>query len=139
MLCSIEYPSRGAPCLIKVVFKTNSCQSFLLGLTAGKGVYECYQSLTAHQHQKGHTVPKQVITICNVNSSCYSLSTALCESVCYQAMSEQNVRQDLIPRGTTFFCWDTNTESAPLTSYFLILLCLLYAVVIWCSKTSDPV
>ncbi len=21
---------------------------------------ECYQSLTAHQHQKGHTVPKQV-------------------------------------------------------------------------------
>ncbi len=24
---------------------------------------ECYQSLTAHQHQKGHTVPKQVITI----------------------------------------------------------------------------
>ena len=23
----------------------------------------CYQSLTAHQHQKGHTVPKQVITI----------------------------------------------------------------------------
>ncbi len=26
-------------------------------------VSECYQSLTAHQHQKGHTVPKQVITI----------------------------------------------------------------------------
>ncbi len=26
-------------------------------------VRECYQSLTAHQHQKGHTVPKQVITI----------------------------------------------------------------------------
>ncbi len=23
---------------------------------------ECYQSLTAHQHQKGHTMPKQVIT-----------------------------------------------------------------------------
>ncbi len=23
----------------------------------------CYQSFTAHQHQKGHTVPKQVITI----------------------------------------------------------------------------
>ncbi len=29
----------------------------------GLGVSECYQSLTAHQHQKGHTVPKQVITI----------------------------------------------------------------------------
>ncbi len=26
-------------------------------------VSECYQSLTAHQHQKGHTVSKQVITI----------------------------------------------------------------------------
>ncbi len=26
-------------------------------------VSECYQSLTAHQHQNGHTVPKQVITI----------------------------------------------------------------------------
>ncbi len=26
-------------------------------------VRECYQSFTAHQHQKGHTVPKQVITI----------------------------------------------------------------------------
>ncbi len=34
----------------------------------------------------------------NVNSSRYSLSTALCESIHYQAKSEQNVRQDLIPR-----------------------------------------
>ncbi len=34
----------------------------------------------------------------NVNSSHYSLSTALCESIRYQAKSEQNVRQDLIPR-----------------------------------------
>ncbi len=32
---------------------------------------------------------------CNVNSSHYSLSTALCESIRYQAKSEQNVRQDL--------------------------------------------
>ncbi len=48
----------------------------------------CYQSLTAHQHQKGHTVPKQVITI----------ATSPCESIRYQAKSEQNVRQDLIPR-----------------------------------------
>ncbi len=46
----------------------------------------------------GHTVPKQVITIANVNSNHYSLSTALCESIRYQAKSEQNVRQDLIPR-----------------------------------------
>ncbi len=37
---------------------------------------------------------------CNVtvNSSRYSLRTALCESICYQAKSEQNVQQDLIPR-----------------------------------------
>ncbi len=35
---------------------------------------------------------------CNINSSRYSLTTALCESIRYQAKSEQNVRQDLIPR-----------------------------------------
>ncbi len=35
---------------------------------------------------------------CGVNSSRYSLRTTLCESICYQAKSEQNVRQDLIPR-----------------------------------------
>ncbi len=35
---------------------------------------------------------------CNVNSSLYSLSTALCESIRYQAKSELNVWQDLIPR-----------------------------------------
>ncbi len=35
---------------------------------------------------------------CNSNSSRYSLRTALCESIRYQAKSEQNVRQDLIPR-----------------------------------------
>ena len=38
---------------------------------------------------------------CSINSSLYSLSTALCESIRYQAKSEQNVRQDLIPRGAT--------------------------------------
>ncbi len=38
---------------------------------------------------------------CNVNSSRYSLRTALCESIRYQAKSEPNVRQDLIPRGAT--------------------------------------
>ncbi len=35
---------------------------------------------------------------CNVNSIRYSLRTALCESIRYQAKSEQNVRQDLIHR-----------------------------------------
>ncbi len=57
-----------------------------------------YHSLTAHQHQKGHTVPKQVIMIAT-SIQIASLRTALCESIRYQAKSEQNVRQDLIPRG----------------------------------------
>ncbi len=35
---------------------------------------------------------------CNVNSSRYSLSTALCESIRCQAKTEQNVRQNRIPR-----------------------------------------
>ncbi len=35
---------------------------------------------------------------CNVNSGRYRLRTALCESIRYQAKSEQNVRQDLISR-----------------------------------------
>ncbi len=38
---------------------------------------------------------------CNVNSSRYSLRTALRESIRYQAKSEQNIRQDLIPTGAT--------------------------------------
>ncbi len=60
-------------------------------------VSECYQSLTAHQHQKGHTVPKQVITI-KTSNQVDSISTALCESIRDQAKSEQTVRQELIPR-----------------------------------------
>ncbi len=35
---------------------------------------------------------------CNVNSIRHSLRTALCERIRYQAKSEQNVRQDPIPR-----------------------------------------
>ncbi len=64
----------------------------------GVGECECYQSVTAHQHQKGSYRAKTGDNDCNVNSSRYSLSTALCESSRYQAKSEQNVRQDLIPR-----------------------------------------
>ncbi len=39
-----------------------------------------YHSLTAHQHQKGHTVPKQVIMIATLIQVATVLSTALCES-----------------------------------------------------------
>ncbi len=53
----------------------------------------------------------------NVNSSGYSLSTALCESIRCQGKSEQNVQQDLIPRvrhGEAALCTPTpacTTES----------------------------
>ncbi len=43
-------------------------------------------------------MPKTGDNDCNVNSSRYRLGTALCESIRYQAKSEQNVRQDLTPR-----------------------------------------
>ncbi len=63
-----------------------------------------YHSLTAHQCEwvlskfngtstpKGSYRAKKGDNDCNVNSSYYSLSTALCESIRYQAKSEQNVR-----------------------------------------------
>ncbi len=47
---------------------------------------------------KGSYIAKTGDNDCNVNSSRYNLRTALCESIRYQAKSEQNVRQDLIPR-----------------------------------------
>ncbi len=47
---------------------------------------------------KGSSCAKTGGNDCNLNSSHYSLSTALCESIRYQVKSEQNVRQDLIPR-----------------------------------------
>ncbi len=47
---------------------------------------------------KGSYRAKTGDNYCNVNSSHYSRRTALCESICYQAKSEQSVRQDLIPR-----------------------------------------
>ncbi len=45
---------------------------------------------------KGSYRPKTGDNDCN--SSRHSLRTALCESICYKAKSEQHVRQDLIPR-----------------------------------------
>ncbi len=83
-----------------------------------------YQTFTAHQHQKGHTVPKQVRPLDDddvtestrkkmswFSSLWTALRTALCESIRYQAKSEQNVRQDLIPRvrhGEAAFCTPGN-------------------------------
>ncbi len=52
----------------------------------------------------------------NVNSSRYILRTALCESICYQAKSEQNVRiresdvQPLVaPASAANLSWDLQT------------------------------
>ena len=75
------------------------------------GWWWSYHSLTAHQHQKGHThSAKTGDSDCNVNSSRYSLRTALCESIWYQAKSEQNIRQDLIP-------WVRHGEAALMHHY----------------------
>ncbi len=68
--------------------------------------YCLYQRFTAHQHQ---TVPKQVSLLDDddiTRKQCYGaivwelhcLRTALCESIRYQAKSEQSLQQDLIPR-----------------------------------------
>ncbi len=59
---------------------------------------ECYQKFNGTSTPKGSYRAKTGDNDCNVNSSHYSLSTALCESIRYQAKAEQNVRQDLIPR-----------------------------------------
>ncbi len=53
----------------------------------------CYQSLTAHQHQKGHTVPKQVITI---TTSIQSLQSKHCTANrARQPLEESNAEKDL--------------------------------------------
>ncbi len=57
-----------------------------------------YHSLTAHQHQKGHTVPKQVIMIATSIQVATVYELHCVRAIRYQAKSEQNVRQDLIPR-----------------------------------------
>ncbi len=81
------------------------------------GLIDYIKSSTAHQHQKGHTVPKQVSPLDDDDDMTEStrkkvlwfysprtaLRTALCESIRYQVKSEQNVPQelDLIPKGAT--------------------------------------
>ncbi len=96
-----------------------------------------YYSLTAHQHQKGHTVPKTGDNDCNVNSSHYSLRTALCESICYQAKSGQIVRQDPIPRvrhgeaaHAPLDCWELAAALLPTVLYHN-LYWVLYDILHW--------
>ncbi len=91
---------------------------------------------------KGHTVPKQVspldddITESTRKKKCYGstvwglhcLRTALCESIRYQAKSEQNVRQDLIPsvhHGEAALCtpvwhWASTTSVIQRGCYILV-------------------
>ncbi len=74
-----------------------------------------YHSLTAQQHQKGHTVPKQVAIATSIQV--FTVQALHCVSIRYQAKSEQNVRQDLIRRvrhGEAALCTPTRaytTES----------------------------
>ncbi len=56
-----------------------------------------YHTLTAHQHQKGHTVPKQVIMIATSIQVATVHVLHCVRAIRYQAKSEQNV-QYLIPR-----------------------------------------
>ncbi len=62
------------------------------------GECECYQTFNRTSTPKGSYHAKTGDNDCNVNSSRYRLCTALCESIRYQAKSEQNVGQALIPR-----------------------------------------
>ena len=79
-----------ANCYLIPVFETRS---------AGRCVCVCVLSkFNGTSTRKGSYHAKTGDNDCNVNSSHYSLSTALCESIRYQTKSEQNVRQDPIPR-----------------------------------------
>ncbi len=58
--------------------------------------------VSQYQHQKGHTVPKQVIMIA-MSIQVATVQVLHCvRAIRCQAKSEQNVRQDLIPRGATW-------------------------------------
>ncbi len=61
----------------KSIASTPTCAGVLSMTSRGpmEPVSECYQCLTAHQHHKGHTVPKQVITI---STSIKSLQSKHC-------------------------------------------------------------
>ncbi len=68
---------------------------------------------------------------CNVNSSHYSLRTALCESIRYQTKSEQNVRQDQIPRvrhGEAALCTNRNSYNLILCHNIMVMNST------WCEK-----
>ncbi len=75
---------------------------FLLGLPGCFALGTCLVVVVSQFNgtstPKGSYSAKTGDNDCNVNSSRHSLRTALCESIRYQAKSEQNVRQDLIPR-----------------------------------------
>ncbi len=81
---------------------------------------------------KGHTVPKQVSPLDDDDDitepsrkkmlQFYSLRTALCESIRYQAKSEQNVRQDLVPRVSHVEAALCTPEYPAKTSMYLSIL-----------------
>ncbi len=58
-VCNISFGIKNHGVKVKIKILSASC----ISPHTQKISSECYQSLTAHQHQKGHTVPKQVITI----------------------------------------------------------------------------
>ncbi len=76
---------------------------------------------------------------CNVNSSHYSLRTAMCESIRYQAKSEQNVRQDLIPTERHVEAALMNPPSKYVNiSRLAIILLICWTAVLHPVKNEDP-
>ncbi len=96
-------------------------QGFRLGDWSVERVSECVISqFNDTSTPKGSYHAKTGDNDCNVNSSRYSLRTALCESICYQAKSAQNVRQDLIPRVRHGEAAALCTPSVDYTKYILV-------------------
>ncbi len=88
-------PRKGCFSLSQTEIERNGKNKFSNGWMSNKGgVLSKFNGTSTPQ---GSYRAKTGDNDCNVNSSHYSLSAALCESIRYQAKSEQNVRQDLIP------------------------------------------
>ncbi len=81
---------------------------------------------------KGSYRAKRGDNDCNVNSSRYRLSTALCESIRYQAKSEQDVQQDLILRvrhGKAALCTPTETFTGNIVGYMVNCESIIYTLI----------
>ncbi len=79
----------------RLFFAESVVSFFLIGPIFLKWWWWWYHSLTVHQHQKGHTVSKQVIMIATSIQVATVQVLQCVRAIRYQAKSEQN---ELIPR-----------------------------------------